>query len=237
MKPLLTVLSIFLFCACAQQNQQTASPPAQKADSSATASSSPTSEKTKPKSTDPFELQQDSLRNEILKRKDNTLLKNSFLQEMYLRDVVQVANDSLHFNIPFNLHALDCGAPDCYSNDFSFSFRLGDALIFPKNLPFREHEHGCTDKETHRSGTFSLIEQTDKHIIYHSSEHKITLVLLSPDENRYTNAFYFNGVEQQEINGTSLYKITDMQDKNFDEYKYPNRSWVLSTNDYEHFLK
>lgn len=49
---------------------------------------------------------QDSLRNVILRNKENKLLKESFLQEMYIRNVISVSNDSLFITIPFNKHGV-----------------------------------------------------------------------------------------------------------------------------------
>lgn len=68
---------------------------------------------------------QDSLRNVILKNKENNILKMSILQEMYIRNVVRISGDSLLFDIPFNL---------------KFSFKFNNTLIFPEEVLFQEHE-------------------------------------------------------------------------------------------------
>jgi hypothetical protein len=180
---------------------------------------------------------QDSIRNEILNRKENKMLKESFLQEMYIRDVVRVSNNSLFVVIPFNLHSFDCGAPDCYSTDVSFNFKLGDRLEFPKTLPFTEYEHGCVPEETKLSGTFKLQEETEKHVIYHSEEHKRTLVLFS-NKVIGTTAFYFVEVEENKINGKSVYEILEKDTDYLNSFYSIYRSWILTTNDYENnFLK
>ena len=171
-----------------------------------------------------------------MKNKENEVLKKGFLQEIYIRNAVSISNDSLLFNIPFNLHGSDCGAPDCYSTDVSFTFKFSDTLIFPETLPFKEHEHGCIDKETHLTGNFKLVEQTDKHIIYHSRQYKRTLVLFSSKKYTETTAFYFTGVEQSKINGTNIYTIADITEDNFTEKNYPFTSWILTTNEYENFI-
>ena len=184
-----------------------------------------------------WEKHEDSIRNEILKRKENKIVKESFLQEMYIRNVVTVSNDILVFNIPFNLHGPDCGAPDCYSTDISFNFRLGNTLIFPKTLHFDEHEQGCVDKEKRFKGSFQLVEQTDKYIIYHSIKHKRTLVLFRSNNDNGTTAYYFTGVGQNRINGANLYSITKDYNEEDKNSIYPFTSWILTTNEYENFLK
>jgi hypothetical protein len=180
---------------------------------------------------------QDSLRNVLLKGKENKILKESFLQEMYIRNVVKVSRDSLFVTIPFNLHGPDCGAPDCYSTDISISFKLGDKLIFPKNIPFIEHEHGCVDKERKLSGSFQLVEETEKHVIYHSTKHERTLVLFSLNKENGTTAYYFTGVGQNRINGQNIYNIIKDYNEEDKSSIYPFTSWVLTTNEYENFIR
>jgi len=182
-----------------------------------------------------WEEYQNYLKDEILKRKSNEILKESFLQEMYIRNVALVSNDSLFVTIPFNLHSFDCGAPDCYSTDVSFSFQLGDTLKFPKALPFKEHEHGCVPEEIKLSGIFQLQEQTDKHVIYHSTEHKRILVLFS-NNVKGTTAYYFSESKQEKINGENIYGILE-KDVDFLDSLNLFRSWVLTTNEYENFIK
>ena len=184
-----------------------------------------------------WEKHEDSIRNQILQKKGNKILKESFLQEMYIRNVVSVSKDSLLITIPFNLHGPDCIAPDCYTTDISFSFKLGDTLIFPKNMQFQEHEYGCVDKEKQLSGNFQLIEQTNKYVIYHTTKHKRTLVLFSSNEGVGTTAYYFTQVEQNRISGNKLYSITKNYNEEDKNSIYPFTSWVLTTTEYENFLK
>lgn len=183
-----------------------------------------------------WENQQDSIRREILKRKTNNALKESFLQEFYIRNVARVSKDSLLVTIPFNLHGADCIAPDCYSTDVSFTFPFGDTLIFPERLPFREHEHGCVEKETKLSGMFHLKEKTERHINYHSNKPKRTLVLFSAGKENRAKAYYFAGLARDTINGENIFTITHDYNENDPHSIYPFTSWVLTTNEYEHFL-
>jgi hypothetical protein len=184
-----------------------------------------------------WKKQQDSIRNEILKRKPNKLLKESFLQEMYIRNVARVSNDSLFVNIPFNLHGADCGAPDGYSTDISFSFKLGDTLIFPEILDFQEHEHGYVTNERKLSGKFQIEEQTDKHVIYHSAKYKRTLVLFRTSDESGTVAYYFTRVGQKRINGKNVYKIMKSYNGDDKNSLYPFTSTILLNTGYELFLR
>ncbi|TDG35630.1 hypothetical protein EZJ43_13505 [Pedobacter changchengzhani] len=67
-----------------------------------------------------FEETQDSLRKLILNSKPNENLKSSILQELYIRGLVNEEHGKIKFDLPFNLHGFDCGAPDCYSTDLKF---------------------------------------------------------------------------------------------------------------------
>ncbi|MFV0541344.1 MAG: hypothetical protein ACK5MZ_08935 [Aestuariibaculum sp.] len=236
MKPIFVFLTILILCSCGQQNTQTKAVNIS-AGSNNISNNLATGEKIENKHVYDWQQYQDSLRKELLKSKENEFLKNSFLQEMYIRNVVTISNDSLLFNIPFNVHGPDCGAPDCYSTDISFSFKFGDTLVFPKNLPFQEQEYGCTGKEIYLSGNFKLIEQTEKYIIYNSTKHKRTLVLFNSKKDTETTAFYFTNVEQNKINGTNIYTIADVTEENFNEKDYPFTSWILTTNEYENFIR
>jgi len=242
MRQILTFLTILVLCSCGQENEQAkTSQNTISKDSSIMSLNSVTDDKVKNKTTEPeivdWEKHQDSLRNEILNGKKNKFLRESFLQEMYIRNVVTISKDSLVVNIPFNLHGPDCGAPDCYSTDISFTFKLADIFIFPKNLQFQEHEHGCVDKELKLSGIFQLVEETENHVIYYSTKYKRTLVIFNSNEKNGTTAFYFTGVGQNRINGQNVYTI--MNDYNEDDKNsiYPFTSWVLTTNEYENFIR
>lgn len=92
-----------------------------------------------------FEEVQDSLRQVLLDSKSNENLKAGLLQEFYLRALVDQKEDKILFNLPFNIHGLDCGAPDCYSTDISFSIPLSEPLEFPDKIDFKLIEQGCIE--------------------------------------------------------------------------------------------
>lgn len=184
-----------------------------------------------------WEQAQDSLRKEILKRKEDKRLRESFFQEFYIRDVVTLSGDSIQVHIPFNLHGPDCGAPDCYSTDLSFSLKYTGLVAFPAQLPFREKEHGCVPEETEIEGIFRLQERNDSIVIYHSAEHKRTLVLFSPAEAKRSAAWYFAGPSAGGITVKSFFHSSREEESEEPDDSYPYTSWILTTNDYEVFLR
>lgn len=183
-----------------------------------------------------WEQHQDFLRCKILKHKKNRILKDSFLQEIYIRNLTEVYNDSVFVTIPFNVHSNDCGAPDCYTTKVSFSLKLTSTLTFPKTMQFNEEVYGCINQHEKFSGVFQLIEQTSKHIIYHSSKHKRTLVLFSSYKENGTSAYYFTDVNRNSINGKNIYTIRDEYKESDPQSNYPFTSTILNTPEYEHFL-
>ncbi|MBP7884901.1 hypothetical protein KAZ93_01810 [Patescibacteria group bacterium] len=180
---------------------------------------------------------QNDLRNEILEKKENTILKESFLQEMYIRNIVSVANGLVFVRIPFDLHANDCGSPDCYRTEVSFHFKIGNSLKFPQKIPFQEHEDGCDTSETKISGTLELKELTDDYVIYHSVKNKKTLVLFRTNEKSGEYAYYVTNAESTTINKDNVYTVLHEIDEDGQFTIDLYRSWVLSTNEYESFAQ
>lgn len=182
---------------------------------------------------------QDAVRKELLLHKENGVVKESLLQEMYIRNVVTVVGDSVLVSIPFNLHGPDCGAPDCYVTDVSFGWLLGvgDTLVFPEKLSFLEYEYGCIVQERVLKGTFELVEQTARHVIYHAPRQRRTLVLLGSNEIYGTTAYYFTDVGRHSINAKNIYDIINNYSRDNIGPAYPFTSWILSTSEYEHFLE
>lgn len=162
---------------------------------------------------------QDSLQNEILKK--------GFLHEIYRKGAVSVSNDSLHFLLSFDLHSPDCGAPDCYATDVSFAFQLGDSLVFPQEIPFKEHEYGCIEDSLFLTGKFNLLKATDGFVVYHSPEHTRTLALFRSKKEVGTLALYYTTLEQNEIEA-GIDQMINPTDGNYDEENYPFMSTRLT---------
>lgn len=241
MRQILAFLVILVLCSCGQGNEKTETfQSTSHFDSGNVSNVLATDEninnKTIGKDFIDWEKYQDSLRNEILKGKKNKILKESFFQEMYIRNVATISNDIVTVNIPFNVHGPDCGAPDCYSTDIRFSLKLGYKLKFPKYISFTEHEHGCMDNEQKLSGVFQLLEETTNFVIYYSNRQKRTLVLFSSNKENETSAFYFTGLGENRITGQNVFNITKEYNEENKNSIYPFTSWVLTTNEYENFI-
>jgi hypothetical protein len=145
---------------------------------------------------------EDSLRNEVAKTKPNKILKESFLQELYLKDVATVEDNMVLVKLPFDLHYPDCGAPDGYTTEVSFSLRLEEPMVFPETLPFREHEYGFVEKEFEINDNFILSEKTDRLVVYYCLKYKRTLVLFNGNrkyETSRSGAYYFSGLKRNAI--------------------------------------
>lgn len=241
MKQIFIFLTILVLCSCDQQNKQTRT--SQNTTSLDSGNIPPlivanekVNNKTNEKDFADWKKYQDSLRNKILNEKKNKILKESFLQELYIRNVAKIFNDSVKLSIPFNLHGPDCGAPDCYSTDISFSIKLGHKFTFPQYIPFTEHEHGCVSNEQTISGIFKLIEESKKLAIYYSEKHKRTLVLFSSYNDIKTTAFYFTGLGEKRINGQNVFTIMKEYNDADKNSIFPFTSWVLTTSEYEFLL-
>lgn len=241
MRQTLPFLILLLFCSCGQQDQQetiTQNKVANSIDNIKTADSAKKNVgQQRPSTIDlvGWKKQQDSLRKEILKRKENTTLKESLLQELYIRDVARTDGDSLFIKLPFDLHGMDCIAPDCYRTDVSFGFKLGDTLRFPKQMQFHEHEYGCVGNETRIAGFFQLKEQDTNYVIYHSAKYNRTLVLFKKME-KGTYAYYFTKVGPGRINGKNVYTITDNYNEEDENSIYPYTSTIF-IREYGNFIR
>ncbi len=139
---------------------------------------------------DDWDKEQAELRAKILDSKKNEAVKNSILQEFYIRNVVSVQGNTLFFNISFDVHGPDCGAPDCYSTDISFNFEFMDSIVFPQTLKIKEHTHGCVDEESTFSIIYELSESNSGTVIYKNSKLDNTLVLRSYLDNTDYAQFY-----------------------------------------------
>lgn len=115
-----------------------------------------------------FERRQDSLRNELLKVKNDTLLLGTVIEEHYIRGLVKNEENQLKFVLPFDLHAPDCGAPDCYTTELIFQISNEYPLKFPEEIEVKIYEYGCV-KNQEWSANFSLSKFDEKQVNYYSA--------------------------------------------------------------------
>jgi hypothetical protein len=180
-----------------------------------------------------FEETQDSLLKVLLKSKPNKSLKSSILRELYIRGLVNQVDDEISFELPFNLHGLDCGAPDCYSTDISFKIKSSESIEFPENIKFTLFEHGCVDQDKSIKGEFKLSEKSTEFINYFSNELKSNLII-----KRNGQLYYY---PHEGVNSVSL-KTIDIMFKNYefeDAEIVPFQATIMTSQsqNYEYFIK
>ena len=177
---------------------------------------------------------QDSLRTILLKSKSNENLKSSILQELYIRGLVNQFDDKIKFDIPFNLHGFDCGAPDCYSTDISFEIKSTNPIVFPKKINFKLTEYGCgIENEITKSGVFELMEQSQNYVNYYSKKQQSNLVILGKERKLY----YFPETKLNSIKVELIDKIFEEYNEKNENAIAPYQSTTMTTNEYENFIK
>ncbi|WP_291721806.1 hypothetical protein [Bernardetia sp.] len=221
------LLSVFLLFSC------TASP--QKNESFATDTTNNTEQTSSVTELVTWEEKQFFLRDSILKAKPNEILKSDFFQEFYIRDIVEQEGNSITFNLPFNLHAFDCGAPDCYTTTLSFAIPIEKVSDFPKTITCQFYEEGCiTEKPTSKNIEFVLIENSKTYINYYSDKENSNLVLIGDKQN--SAIYYFTDVKANTIKVNLIDKILEEYDEENPNAIIPYRIWRMETNEYENFL-
>lgn len=178
-----------------------------------------------------FEETQDSLRNVLLKSKPNENLKSSLLQELYIRGLVNQEGNKIFFELPFNLHGLDCRAPDCYSTDISFEIPLTEPIEFPDKINFKLYEYGCVEQEKSINSVLELKEKSTEYINYYSEELKSNLII-----KRNGELYYYPHLKTNSIGIETIEKIFENYEFDDDEI-VPYQSTVMTSNEYEYFIK
>ena len=178
-----------------------------------------------------FEDLQDSLRKVLLDSKLNENLKSSLFQELYIRGLVVEENDEIVFDLPFNLHGLDCGVPDCYSTDLSFKISSNYPIELPEKIAVKLHEYGCIDKEETINSIFMQKEKSQEYVNYFSEELKSNLII-----KKNGDLYYYPHLQSNSIRVKSI----DRKFKNgeFDDAEItPYQSTVMTSSEYEDFLE
>lgn len=158
-----------------------------------------------------------------------TFWKNSCLEEFYLQGFAKTTKDSIKVHLPFNLHAFDCGAPDCYTTEVNFSLAKENPIIFPDSLPFWEEQWECMEKYQF-SDVYELIETTHKHVIYHYTSKQRTLVLYFPKirGSWSGDAYYFVGVGRKRFNGKNIHTVHENYDDNKPESEWNKKPYMIT---------
>lgn len=178
-----------------------------------------------------FDEWEDSLRNALMASKPNENLKSSVLQEVYIRGLANQVKDQFVFELPFDLHGFDCGAPDCYSTDLRFSIPATSPVTFPKTIEVSLFEHGCVEQEHTEEAQFELKENTPNLVNYFSAPLKSNLIIKKSGE-----LYYYPHQQKTSVLAATL----DERIENFDFEKEdkiaPYQSTTMTTVEYELFL-
>lgn len=175
---------------------------------------------------------EDSIRNILYNQKSNKVLKESFLGELYIRGVIEPEEDSLVFQFDFDLHAYDCGAPDCYYNRFTFAIKWDQQKVeFPEDILVTDAQDGCIPGKTSKS-RFKKLESNKTNILYYSSSAKQHLVIGS-EASKVSYMMCFDGTAIDDIRLNNLIKLTQNP---VEEENAPWRSTQIETIEYQLFL-
>tara|TARA_R110002073_G_scaffold302252_1_gene469863 strand:- start:7 stop:555 length:549 start_codon:yes stop_codon:yes gene_type:complete len=176
-----------------------------------------------------FQKRQDSLRNELLKVKNDKLLLNSVFEEHYIRGLVTNEKSYLKFELPFNLHGPDCGAPDCYTTELEFEISNSSTLKLPEKIKINGSEYGCVENQNW-SNDFKLVESNEQMVNYYSAELKSNLYF-----TKKGRLIYFPHEKGKSISLKELDKMYENWE--FDDAELaPYLSTVMTTMEYETFM-
>ncbi|WP_442265900.1 hypothetical protein ACSIGC_16640 [Tenacibaculum sp. ZS6-P6] len=183
-----------------------------------------------------LEKERKELRQKLLASKPDENLKNSLLAELYLRNLIHRNEESLEFNLVFDLHGFDCGAPDCYRTTIKFNIPYVNPISFPKTILFSFTEEGCgIDKEILRTGTFQLQEESEIGVNYYSKSEQSNLVIQK--EGTQTNLYYFPNTTEGKVQLKSLNQFIESIDETNKENNAPYTSGIMNIHDYSVFLQ
>tara|TARA_R110000850_G_scaffold277151_1_gene424813 strand:+ start:6858 stop:7526 length:669 start_codon:yes stop_codon:yes gene_type:complete len=179
-----------------------------------------------------FTETQDSLRTLLLKSKPNENLKGSILQELYIRGLVNQVDDKISFELPFNLHGLDCLAPDCYTTFISFDIPAREPVAFPETINFSLSEYGCVEEEISINGVFERVEESPEYVNYFSKELKSNLII-----KKDTGLYYYPHQNPYSVSVETVDKMFENYAFEKEDVIVPYRSNVMLISEYQHFIE
>ncbi|WP_196887607.1 DUF2268 domain-containing putative Zn-dependent protease [Aureivirga sp. CE67] len=177
----------------------------------------------------PAEVLEKSKVFEKIKLNQNKVLKGTILEKLAEEEFVIKNKDSLEFNLPFNLHSLDCGAPDCYTSTVFFKIKISDSLVFPKEFPFSFQESGCHVKDsTQIKSVFRKVEETNDFVNYYSKKRKSNLIIGRAGELYYILSSDSNNVKIQNLE--KQFDHAEQENSKTEIYKnfIMNRNFLMS---------
>lgn len=179
---------------------------------------------------DKFQIRQDSLRNELLKTKNDKVLLNTVFEEHYIRGLIKNEKNNLKFILPFDLHGPDCGAPDCYTTELKFEIPNKIPLLLPKKMIINGIEFGCIEKKQKWTSEFELVESNKQIVNYYSAELKSNLYF-----TKKGRLIFFPHNKEESL---SLKLIDEMYENwEFENSEFaPYETTVMNSMEYEIFL-
>ncbi|UKN02449.1 hypothetical protein K6119_02800 [Paracrocinitomix mangrovi] len=181
-----------------------------------------------------YQKEQDSLRKVLMELKESTALKESILQELYLRSNAEIEGDLVKVGIDFNLHGFDCGAPDCYSTSLSFSFPQSELKQMPDKIEVTISETGCVDKEYNTISKFHKKAFQKEFVIYGNNKNQY-LVIYNYDPEIVDYALFFDNLDTQPTKENAMHVLSLFEES--EEYEdVPYRSRNLSFVEYEFMI-
>ncbi|MCI4667411.1 MAG: hypothetical protein MRZ79_04560 [Bacteroidia bacterium] len=159
---------------------------------------------------------------------DSAFYPQSFFQEFFQKERLEIGDQSFVLSIPFDLHDRGGLSPDCYITELNLTFSSEAPFSFPVKLPFVEKEHGCVDKESKISGHLILAEDNDTYVQYHSLEPSRLLLLFKNGHNG-SLAYLFSEGDMRGISGKNFDFILKKFESLELEDRYPARSSLLMT--------
>ncbi|KXX67851.1 hypothetical protein [Flammeovirga sp. SJP92] len=144
----------------------------------------------------------------------HTLKREKFTSEDIISKLIEVGfvtiqNDKISFELPFDLHEMDCGAPDCYTTTIRFSIPNHKPFQFPQQINVKLEEEGCLDTLEKSEGTFILKEQTDLFVNYYSKDLQSNLIIKAGGKLYYYPHKMKNSVSVQQLH--ELYENSSLE--------------------------
>ncbi|MDH5379959.1 MAG: hypothetical protein OEW75_03855 [Cyclobacteriaceae bacterium] len=148
---------------------------------------------------------QDSILRMLKEEKTDTVLLKSPFKILYINNLAKRNNGRITIRLPFDLHGFDCGAPDCYTTEVSFSFEKGIRIEIPKRILVQVVEEGCIEGFKD-SGEMNLVESSNNHLHYFSKDLKSSLIIMK-DDPAEQYVYYFPNVSRNDVQVAKLVEI------------------------------
>lgn len=180
---------------------------------------------------------QDSIRSVLVQSIQPKWIQQTVLEELYIRNAIEIDQNAVHLTFNFNLHGLDCGAPDCFSTDITFTIPLeNNKLVFPLKVIYTENEDGCIEHAYTLQSTFDYQDIQANYVILHDNKRHKTLLFFRDYRTYNSTAYYFPYLHKESSTLAAMLKLTDVDDPTFNDVYFPYMSTALQVYDYSLFL-